>query len=56
MAINWKKAFESAPVPVKRMMLEKLIERIDVKRDDISIKFKMRLEDFVPVNSDGSVV
>ena len=40
----------------KRMMLEKLIERIDVKRDDISIKFKMRLEDFVPVNSDGSVV
>ena len=56
MAINWKKAFESAPVPVKRMMLEKLIERIDVKRDDISIKFKMRLEDFVPVNSEGSVV
>lgn len=45
-APNWKQVFKEADVPTKRMLLASLIERIDVKDDDISIKFRIRLEDF----------
>lgn len=56
MVVDWRKTFEDAPMPMKRVMLNKLVERIEVKRDDIKIKFKMRLEDFLPLKSDDSVV
>ena len=45
-APNWKQVFKEADIPTKRMLLASLIERIDVKDEDISIKFRIRIEDF----------
>lgn len=45
-APNWRQVFKEADIPTKRMLLASLIERIDVKDEDISIKFRIRIEDF----------
>lgn len=45
---NWKEEFRNADIPTKQMILASLIERIEVKDDDIKIKFKIRLENFLP--------
>jgi DNA invertase Pin-like site-specific DNA recombinase len=50
---NWKEEFINADMATKRMLLSSIIERIDVGDGDISIKFKIRLEDFV-LESGGS--
>lgn len=46
-APDWEQLFEDADIPTKRMLLASLIERIDVKADDISIKFRIRVDDFM---------
>lgn len=46
LAPSWEKVFEEADIPAKKMLLASLIERIDVKDGDISIKFRIRIEDF----------
>ncbi len=43
---DWKYEFELANVHQKKIILEKIIERIEVKRDSIYIKFKIPMEDF----------
>lgn len=45
---NWKEEFRNADVPTKQMLLASLIDRIIVKNDSINIKFKIRLEDYLP--------
>lgn len=46
-APNWKQVFKEADIPTKRMLLASLIERIDVTNENINIKFKIRIEDFL---------
>lgn len=46
-APNWEQVFNEADIPTKRMLLSSLIERIEVKNNDISIKFRIRLDDFI---------
>lgn len=48
---DWKEEFELATVYQKKVLLRKIIERIDVKKDSIKIRFRIRLEDFKPVKS-----
>ena len=45
---NWKKEFHNADIATKHMILASLIDRIEVKDNDIKIKFKIRLENFLP--------
>lgn len=44
---NWKEEFENADVPAKQMLLSAIIDRIEVMDGDISIMFKIRLQDYV---------
>ncbi|MBD5451792.1 MAG: recombinase family protein [Lachnospiraceae bacterium] len=55
-APNWKQVFKEADVPTKRMLLASLIERIDVKDEDINIKFRIRLEDFKGHSGEGEKI
>lgn len=43
---DWKAEFQNADTQTKKMLLSSLIDKIEVKNDDINIKFKIRLEDF----------
>lgn len=52
-APDWEQLFEDADIPTKRMLLASLIERIDVKADDISIKFRIRVDDFMGDSKDA---
>jgi len=45
---NWKEEFHNADIATKHMILASLIDRIEVKDNDIKIKFKIRLENFLP--------
>lgn len=47
MVPNWKEEFQSADTQTKKMLLSSLIDKIEVKDEDINIKFKIRLEDFL---------
>lgn len=47
---NWKEEFRNADVPTKQMLLSSLIDRIIVKNESINIKFKIRLEDYLPTD------
>jgi DNA invertase Pin-like site-specific DNA recombinase len=44
---NWREVFASADIATKRMLLSSIIDRIDVGDGDISIKFKIRLDDLL---------
>ena len=54
LVMNWSEVFDNAPTPVKKVLLSKIIERIDVYRDDIKIKFRVGLDDILPVKTTGS--
>lgn len=43
---NWKAEFHNADIPTKHMILASLIDRIEVKDEDIKIKLKLRAEDY----------
>ncbi len=45
---TWKEIFLNADVSQKRVLVNKLIERIDIRKDRINIRFKMNLNDFLP--------
>lgn len=47
---NWKEEFQSADTQTKKMLLSSLIDKIEVKDGDISIKFKIRPEDYFFAN------
>lgn len=53
MVPNWKEEFQNADTQTKKMLLSALIDQIEVKNDDINIKFRIRLEDFVLPESIG---
>lgn len=43
--LTWKDVFLKADTAVKRVLVNKLIERIDVKQDEMIIRFKINLND-----------
>ena len=55
---SWREVFLYADTPTKRVLINKLIERIDITRERIVVRFKIRLEDFLPQSrmSDNGVV
>ena len=52
---SWQDIFLNADTATKRVLVNKLIERIDVKKDEIIVRFKVNLNDFFvqPRTSDG---
>lgn len=44
---TWKEVFLHAETDVKRVLVNKLIERIEVKENDVSIRFKINMNDFL---------
>lgn len=45
---TWHDLFLYADTPTKRVLVNKLIERIDITREQIVIRFKISLEEFLP--------
>ena len=52
---TWQDIFLNADTATKRVLVNKLVERIDVKKTEIIVRFKVNLNDFFqqPRNSDG---
>ena len=44
---KWRDAFDHAEVSAKRMVIDKLISRIDIKENEISIEFRVNLDEFL---------
>ena len=44
---TWQQVFLKADAHTKRVLVDKLIERIDIKEEQITIRFCIRLEDFI---------
>lgn len=44
---TWQQVFLEADAHTKRVLVDKLIERIDIKEEQITICFRIRLEDFI---------
>ena len=44
---TWQDVFLNADVATKRVLVNKLIERIDVKKTEVVIRFKINLNDFI---------
>ena len=51
-----KQVFGKADVQTKRMLLASLVERIDVKDENSSIKFRIRMEDFIRETIDSGTI
>lgn len=43
---NWEQEFTSSPIHIKKVLLGKIIERIDIYKDEIKITFKISEEAF----------
>lgn len=43
---TWQDVFLNADIPTKRVLVNKLVERIDIKKNEIVIRFKIKLNDF----------
>lgn len=52
---TWQDVFLNADTAVRRVLIGKLVERIDVKKTEITIRLKVSLDDFFPQSrtSDG---
>lgn len=44
---TWQQVFLDADSHTKRVLVDKLVERIDVMEEQITIRFRIRLEDFI---------
>lgn len=44
---TWQEIFLNADTPTKRVLVNKLIERIDITEDKVVIRFKINLEEFL---------
>lgn len=44
---TWKEIFQNADVFRKRVLVNKLIERIDIRKDNINIRFKINRDEFL---------
>lgn len=45
---TWRELFLHADTPTKRVLVNKLIERIDITKEQVIIRFKISLDDFLP--------
>ena len=45
---TWKQVFREADAQTQRVLVNKLIERIDVTNEQIVVRFKINLNDFLP--------
>lgn len=55
---TWQEVFLKADTAIKRVLINKLIERIDVKKDEMIIRFRISLNDSLPksrMNDDSGV-
>lgn len=43
---TWQEVFLNADIPTKRVLVNKLVERIDIKKNEIVVRFKINLNDF----------
>lgn len=50
---SWREVFDEAEPSAKRMIINKLIERIDVWEDEIKISVKINVEDILPRKNSG---
>jgi hypothetical protein len=44
---TWREVFMNADTATKRVLVNKLIERIDIRKDDMVIRFRVNLDNFV---------
>ncbi len=44
---TWQDVFMNADTPTKRVLVNKLIERIDVRKDEVIVRFKINLDEFI---------
>ena len=44
---TWKEIFQNTDFSRKRVLVNKLIERIDIRKDKINIRFKINLDEFL---------
>lgn len=52
---TWKQVFKEADTQTQRVLVNKLIERIDVTNEQIVVRFKINLNDFLPrISSDSA--
>lgn len=51
---TWQQIFREADTQTQRVLVNKLIERIDVTNEQIIVRFKFNLNDFLPRISGGS--
>ena len=51
---TWKEVFLNADVATKRVLINKIIERIDISKEQIVVRFKINLDEFQPRISGGS--
>lgn len=51
---TWREVFRNADTETQRVLVNKLIDRIDVTDEQIVIRFKLNLHDFLPRISGGS--
>ena len=51
---TWQQVFGEAETQTQRVLVNKLIERIDVTDEQIVVRFKVNLDDFLPRISSGS--
>lgn len=45
---TWREMFLHADTPTKRVLVNKLIERIDITRERLVVRFKISLDEFLP--------
>lgn len=45
---SWREIFLHADTPAKRVLVDKLIERIDITRERMVVRFKISLDEFLP--------
>lgn len=54
---TWKQVFADADTQTQRVLVDKLIERIDVTNERIVIRFKINLNDFLPrISGDSDTI
>lgn len=51
---TWKEVFLNADNATKRVLVDRLIERIDIKKDEVVVRFKIKLDDFLPPRQNQS--
>lgn len=45
---SWQEVFLNSDTATKRVLVNKLIKRIEIKKDEIKVEFKINLNDFLP--------